>query len=166
MPSLRPWLRENLRSADLVRCGLVFHARNISLNPRFSHTAQNLAREFGPQGVHVSHVMVDGEVVASSELDSTYLSSLEMNACRADRYRTSPRHDGLGRCRFCALISTTVTCFDLIADGAEKKRSQRIDPNAIAETFLNLAQQPRSCWTHGEHSTYSLCVYLGLPIVP
>lgn len=34
---------------------------------------------------------------------------------------------------------------------------QRLDPNAIAETFLNLAQQPRSCWTHGAHASYSLC---------
>ncbi|KAG0666640.1 hypothetical protein C6P46_004306 [Rhodotorula mucilaginosa] len=64
--------------------------------------AQNLAREFGPQGVHVSHVMVDGLI------DTERVRGM-MGSGDAD---------------------------------------SRIDPNAIAETFLNLAQQPRSCWTH------------------
>jgi hypothetical protein len=56
---------------------VVFHARSVSLNPQFSHIAQNLAREFGPQGVHVSHVMVDGEAVAPSQ----YELELTRNEC-------------------------------------------------------------------------------------
>jgi hypothetical protein len=48
--------------------------------------------------------------------------------------------------------SSTVRRHDCTADRARASPSQRIDPNAIAETFLNLAQQPRSCWTHGARS--------------
>ena len=28
-----------------------------------------------------------------------------------------------------------------------KESSGKLDPNAIAETYWNLAQQPKSCWT-------------------
>ncbi|GJN88590.1 hypothetical protein Rhopal_001556-T1 [Rhodotorula paludigena] len=52
--------------------------------------SQSLAREFGPQSVHVSHVIIDG------------------------------------------VIDT----------------DRRIDPSAIADTFVYLSQQPKGCWTH------------------
>ncbi|POY70244.1 hypothetical protein BMF94_6828 [Rhodotorula taiwanensis] len=65
--------------------------------------AQNLAREFGPQGVHVSHVIVDGLI-------------------ETDRVRGMM--------------------------GEQKQADSRLDPEAIAETFLSLAQQPKNCWTH------------------
>ncbi len=61
--------------------------------------AQSLARELGPQGVHVAHVVIDG-VIGSRR-----------SAGRADQ----PDH---------------------------------LDPDAIADTYLQLIAQPRSAWTH------------------
>ena len=62
--------------------------------------AQALAREYGPQGVHVAHVVIDGLI------DSA----------------TTDRRAGPG--------------------------SQRLDPAAIARSYLYLAQQHPSAWTH------------------
>ncbi|BGP54030.1 hypothetical protein JCM8202_003029 [Rhodotorula sphaerocarpa] len=64
--------------------------------------SQNLAREFGPQGVHVSHVIVDGII---------------------DTERTRGMM------------------------GQAQDPDARMDPDAIAQTFLDLAHQPKSCWT-------------------
>jgi NAD(P)-dependent dehydrogenase (short-subunit alcohol dehydrogenase family) len=68
--------------------------------------AQGLAREFGPQGIHVAHVVVDGVI------DGTY-----------------------ARERFPEFVR---------AKGAEGM----LAPDAIAETFLALHEQPRSAWSH------------------
>jgi NAD(P)-dependent dehydrogenase (short-subunit alcohol dehydrogenase family) len=63
--------------------------------------AQSLAREYGPSGVHVAHVVLDGLV---------------------DEPQTEQRF-GPGQ-------------------------STRMDPDAIAATYLHLAGQDPSCWTH------------------
>lgn len=68
--------------------------------------AQSAAREFGPQGIHVAHVVVDGAI--DGDRINTFLPQLK--AQRGE--------DGL------------------------------LDPDAIAENYWHLFQQPRSAWTH------------------
>jgi NAD(P)-dependent dehydrogenase (short-subunit alcohol dehydrogenase family) len=63
--------------------------------------AQSLAREYGPSGIHVAHVVLDGLIDAPQ----------------------TERRFGSGQ-------------------------SARLDPDAIAGTYLSLAGQDRSCWTH------------------
>ncbi|BGP22790.1 short-chain dehydrogenase/reductase SDR family protein [Rhodotorula toruloides] len=63
--------------------------------------AQNLAREFGPQGIHVSHVIVDGII-------------------------ETERVKGMM--------------------GEAKQPDSRLQPDAIADTYVHLAEQPRNCW--------------------
>lgn len=63
--------------------------------------AQSLAREFGPQGIHVVHTILDGLIWSPQTLA-----------------RFSPEE---GRC---------------------------MAPSAIARSYLDLARQPTSCWTH------------------
>jgi NAD(P)-dependent dehydrogenase (short-subunit alcohol dehydrogenase family) len=63
--------------------------------------AQSLAREFGPRGVHVAHVILDGLI---------------------DEPQTDRRFGSPG--------------------------STRMDPDSIAATFLELASQRPSAWTH------------------
>jgi NAD(P)-dependent dehydrogenase (short-subunit alcohol dehydrogenase family) len=67
---------------------------------------QSAAREYGPQGIHVAHVVIDGGIDGDR---------LRTNA--PDRV-TAAGHDGL------------------------------LHPDAIAETYWHLHQQPRSAWTH------------------
>jgi NAD(P)-dependent dehydrogenase (short-subunit alcohol dehydrogenase family) len=68
--------------------------------------AQTASREFGPQGIHVAHVVIDGGI------DGDRLNGFLPNL-KAER---GP--DGL------------------------------LDPDAIAENYWTLFQQPRSAWTH------------------
>jgi NAD(P)-dependent dehydrogenase (short-subunit alcohol dehydrogenase family) len=68
--------------------------------------AQSAAREFGPQGIHVAHVIVDGAI--DGDRINTFLPGL----------KTERGADGL------------------------------LDPDAIAENYWTLYQQPRSAWTH------------------
>lgn len=63
--------------------------------------AQSLAREFGPQGIHAAHVIIDGQI--NSE-------------------RTRQRDPSRGDDTY-------------------------LDPAAIAESFWQIHQQPRSAWT-------------------
>jgi len=63
--------------------------------------AQSLARELGPSGIHVAHVVIDGLI---------------------DEPQTEARF-GVGG-------------------------GQRLDPAAIAQSYLSLAGQDRSAWTH------------------
>jgi NAD(P)-dependent dehydrogenase (short-subunit alcohol dehydrogenase family) len=63
--------------------------------------AQSLAREFGPKGIHVAHVILDG-LIDEPQTDQ--------------RFGTSP--------------------------------SARMDPDAVASIYLELASQPPSAWTH------------------
>lgn len=72
---------------------------------------QTLNAEFGPQGVHVAHVVVDGSVDAPDTLGKLLGDKFEA-------YKASKGEDGV------------------------------IDPAALAETYWNLARQPRNCWTH------------------
>ena len=62
--------------------------------------AQSMARELGPKGIHVAHIVIDGGI-------------------RSDR-NPNP------------------------ADQPDS----RLDPDAIAQTYLDLIAQPRSAWTH------------------
>jgi NAD(P)-dependent dehydrogenase (short-subunit alcohol dehydrogenase family) len=63
--------------------------------------AQSLAREYGPAGIHVAHVVLDGLV---------------------DEPQTNERFG--------------------------PARSMRMDPDAVAQAYLNLVGQESSCWTH------------------
>lgn len=68
--------------------------------------AQSLAREFGPKGVHIAHIIVDGMV---------------------DGQRLRDALPGLLE---------------------QQDEAGALDPTAIAETYWQLYQQPRSTWTH------------------
>lgn len=68
--------------------------------------AQTAAREFGPQGIHVAHVVIDGGI------DGDRLNGFLPNL------KDERGPDGL------------------------------LDPDAIAENYWTLFQQPRSAWTH------------------
>jgi NAD(P)-dependent dehydrogenase (short-subunit alcohol dehydrogenase family) len=63
--------------------------------------AQSLAREYGPLGIHVAHVVLDGLI---------------------DAPQTEQRFGSA--------------------------QAERMEPEAIARTYLSLAGQDRSCWTH------------------
>lgn len=75
---------------------------------------QSLNAEFGPKGIHVSHIVIDGAVDAPDTLGKL-LGEENFEKLRATRGR---EHDGL------------------------------MLPEKIAETYLHLAQQHRSTWTH------------------
>lgn len=100
------------------RGALFFTGASASLRgrPNFAHfaaaksglraLAQALARDYGPKGVHVAHVIIDGVI-------------------NGERVRE----------RFPGYINS------LGQDGA-------LDPDAIADAYWMLYQQPRSAWTH------------------
>lgn len=67
--------------------------------------AQSLAREYGPRGVHVAHVILDG-VIAGEHTERK------------------------------------------LGTSAAPAASPRMDPDAIAQTYLALAAQPPAAWTH------------------
>ncbi len=66
--------------------------------------AQSMAREFQPQGIHVGHVIIDGQI-AAPERDPAY-------------------------------------------DEGERGPDTLLHPDAIAETYWQLYQQPRNAWSH------------------
>ena len=68
--------------------------------------AQSMARELGPQGIHVAHVVIDGAI------DTAWIRENF-----PERYKLKDR-DGI------------------------------LDPDAIAEQYWQLHQQPRTAWTH------------------
>ena len=68
--------------------------------------AQSMARELGPQGIHVGHVVIDGAI------DTQFIQELF-----PERY-------------------------------ALKNEGGILDPDAIAENYWQLHQQPRNAWTH------------------
>ena len=75
---------------------------------------QSLNAEFGPKGIHVAHVLIDGAVDAPDTLGKM-LGPDQFQALREQR---GMEHDGL------------------------------ILPEKVADTYLHLAQQHRSTWTH------------------
>jgi NAD(P)-dependent dehydrogenase (short-subunit alcohol dehydrogenase family) len=75
---------------------------------------QSLNAEFGPKGVHISHIIIDGAVDAPDTLGKM-LGEEKFQALRETK---GLEHDGL------------------------------MLPEKIAETYLHLAQQHRSTWTH------------------
>lgn len=72
---------------------------------------QTLNAEFGPQGIHIAHIVVDGAVNSPDTLG-------KLLGDKFDAYKASKGEEGV------------------------------IEPSALAETYWNLAQQPRNCWTH------------------
>lgn len=75
---------------------------------------QSLNAEFGPKGVHVAHIIVDGAVDAPDTLGKM-LGPQKFQELRENK---GLEHDGL------------------------------ILPGEVAETFLHLAKQHRSTWSH------------------
>ena len=73
-----------------------------------------LNAEFGPKGVHVAHIIVDGAVDAPDTLGKM-LGPQKFQELRENK---GLEHDGL------------------------------ILPGEVAETFLHLAKQHRSTWSH------------------
>lgn len=74
-----------------------FAASNFALKAM----AQSVAREYGPQGVHVAHFIIDGIIV--TERTSQYM-------------------------------------------GKDFAPDTRMDPGAIADVYVQTAEQPRSVW--------------------
>ncbi|WP_298309074.1 SDR family NAD(P)-dependent oxidoreductase [uncultured Erythrobacter sp.] len=72
---------------------------------------QTLNAEFGPQGVHIAHIVVDGSVNAPDTLGKLLGDKFEA-------YKALKGNEGV------------------------------VEPVDVAETYWNLAQQPRNCWTH------------------
>ena len=70
--------------------------------------AQSMARELGPQGIHVAHVIIDGGI--QTEFVKGIIGD--------ERYETAVKNDAL------------------------------LTPEAIAENYWYLHQQPRVAWTH------------------
>jgi len=72
-----------------------------------------LAREFGPQGIHVSHAIIDGTFLFDVSyflcyprfpflsLSTDDQGGLSNFAFRFDRYGKDTRNDGFRRTRFC-----------------------------------------------------------------
>ncbi len=75
---------------------------------------QSLHAEFGPKGIHIAHILIDGAVDAPDTLGKM-LGAEQFQALRETR---GMEHDGL------------------------------MLPEKIADTYLHLAQQHRSTWTH------------------
>ena len=75
---------------------------------------QSLNAEFGPKGIHVAHILLDGAVDAPDTLGKM----LGPEAFQTLRESRGMEHDGL------------------------------MLPARIADTYLHLAQQHRSTWTH------------------
>jgi len=75
---------------------------------------QSLSAEFGPKGLHIAHVIIDGAVDAPDTLGKV-LGEERFKALRETR---GMEHDGL------------------------------ILPEKVADTYLHLAKQHRSTWTH------------------
>lgn len=88
-----------LPSMETAKSGVAWESALRSL-------AQSAAREYGPQGIHVAHVVVDGGI------DGERLRS------GAPERVAAAGEEGL------------------------------LNPDAIAETYWHLHQQPRSAWTH------------------
>ena len=89
------------------------HAHAAAMGAR-RMLCQSLNAEFGPKGLHIAHVLVDGVVDAPDTLGKM-----------------------LGEERFKALRETR----GMDNDGL-------ILPEKVADTYLHLAQQHRSTWTH------------------
>jgi NAD(P)-dependent dehydrogenase (short-subunit alcohol dehydrogenase family) len=96
------------RQATAIFTGATASIRGGAKFPAFASAkfalrgfAQALAREMGPKGVHIAHVIVDGLI---------------------DEPQTTQRFGSAS--------------------------STRIDPEAIAATYLNIVRQPPSAWTH------------------
>ena len=87
---------------------------------------QSMNAEFGPKGIHIAHILIDGAVDAPDTLGKM-LGPKKYEELRATRGR---ENDGL------------------------------MLPEKIAETYLHLAQQHRSTWTH-EIDLRSLATCLG-----
>ncbi len=75
---------------------------------------QSLNAEFGPRGIHIAHILIDGAVDAPDTLGKM-LGPEQFKALRESR---GMEHDGL------------------------------MLPEKIAETYLHLANQHRSTWSH------------------
>ena len=93
--------------------------------------SQSLAREVGPQGVHISHVIIDGPVGMLLRLSRVLLLLLLAAALQAES-------DWLP---FTDLPRTR----SFMPDRTDE---YFLNPAAIADTYFNLHQQHSSAWTY------------------
>jgi hypothetical protein len=88
-----------------------------------------MARELGPRGIHVVHVIVDGIVNVPGEGDWSAAENTFVVASLTST-RRRPHTAGIDQ-RF-----------------GPAPAGSRIEPDAVAETYAMLAEQPPSAWTH------------------
>lgn len=81
--------------------------------------SQSLAREFGPQGVHVAHTILDGLIDTPA---------MHKRFGKGEEGKVSFKG-----CEECARTDLGVR--------------QRLTPESIAAAYVYLAQQPKDCWT-------------------
>lgn len=94
--------------------------------------AQSLARELGPQGIHVAHFPIDGGI---GKLDANREKTSHWARYRATTTDESAGAKGAGTQRL-------GTNGDVIDD-----HDTMLHPDAIAETYLFAHRQHRSAWT-------------------
>jgi len=128
--------------------------------------AQSLARELGPLGVHVAHVVVDGAIdtpwIRSNFPDRAAaaheVSERRTTCARANSVeRTLKMLLGMG---YIGDFKTTTSALKLpkpppSAGGGNLKHFVRVAqvggllrPESMAENYLHLHKQPRDAWTH------------------
>ncbi|KAJ3403013.1 hypothetical protein HDV05_008119 [Chytridiales sp. JEL 0842] len=102
-------MSQHQQGGTLIFTGATSSLRGAANFSAFSPTkfalrslTQTLAKEFGPKGIHVAHVIVDGL------MDTEHVKGMV---------------------------------------GPMKTPDERIDPERIAEAFVYLSEQGRSCWT-------------------
>jgi hypothetical protein len=93
--------------------------------------AQSLAREFGPQGVHVSHTIIDGKLTHRTDSQLSRLCADLLLACSLAGLIDTERVKGFA--------------------GGPPQPDSRLSPDAIAEAYVFLANQSKSAWTQGKH---------------
>ncbi|CEQ39744.1 SPOSA6832_01278, partial [Sporobolomyces salmonicolor] len=112
--------------------------------------SQSLAREFGPQGIHVVHAIIDGEFQLRS-MRGTPRGTQQ--ASHAGIISTARIEGMMGKAEEGTVRRSSLPDEAVAAARTDFRKpvfdvlSQRLEPSAIADTILHLSQQDRSCWT-------------------
>jgi hypothetical protein len=137
-----------------------------------SFAGQSLAREFGPQGIHVAHTILDGENLPLPRYECqeaicvTHPGFIDTPALR-ERFGEA---DGEGT------VSPPLCPMSCFPPALKFSLAQRLSPESIAAAYVYLSQQDKSCWTQGEpvrnsprpgfSLTRLLCIILELDLRP